>query len=46
MLLLILKIGSIMDAGFEQIYVFYHPRVYEVGDIIDLIDCTVPDWSR
>lgn len=35
MLLLILKIGSIMDAGFEQIYVFYHPRVYEVGDIID-----------
>ncbi|CQR52014.1 Protein LplB [Paenibacillus riograndensis SBR5] len=34
-LLLILKIGSIMDAGFEQIYVFYNPRVYEVGDIID-----------
>lgn len=34
-LLLILKIGSMMDAGFEQVFVFYNPRVYEVGDIID-----------
>lgn len=34
-LLLILRVGSILDAGFEQIYVFYHPRVYQVGDIID-----------
>lgn len=34
-LLLILRIGSILDAGFEQVFVFYHPRVYEVGDIID-----------
>lgn len=34
-LLLILKVGSILDAGFEQVYVFYHTRVYEVGDIID-----------
>lgn len=34
-LLLILKIGAIMDAGFEQVFVFYHPRVYPVGDIID-----------
>lgn len=34
-LLLILKIGSILDAGFEQVFVFYHQRVYPVGDIID-----------
>ncbi|MBT2290606.1 sugar ABC transporter permease [Paenibacillus albidus] len=34
-LLLILRIGSILDAGFEQVFVFYHQRVYEVGDIID-----------
>ncbi|MCQ6557228.1 ABC transporter permease [Paenibacillus mendelii] len=34
-LLLILKIGHIMDAGFEQIYIFLNARVYEVGDIID-----------
>lgn len=34
-LLLILRVGSILDAGFEQIYVFYHPRVYPVADIID-----------
>ncbi|WP_223069787.1 ABC transporter permease [Paenibacillus caui] len=34
-LLLILRIGSILDAGFEQVFVFYHTRVYEVGDIID-----------
>lgn len=35
MLLLILKVGSIMDAGFDQIFVFYNARVYSVGDIID-----------
>lgn len=34
-LLLILRIGHIMDAGFEQIYIFLNARVYEVGDIID-----------
>jgi putative aldouronate transport system permease protein len=34
-LLLILRIGHILDAGFEQIYVFYNARVYEVADIID-----------
>ncbi|CAM3616804.1 ABC transporter permease [Marinicrinis lubricantis] len=34
-LLLILRIGHIMDAGFEQIYIFLNARVYESGDIID-----------
>ncbi|TBL81393.1 ABC transporter permease [Paenibacillus thalictri] len=34
-LLLILHLGKIMEAGFEQVYVFYNISVYEVGDIID-----------
>ncbi|TLS50110.1 sugar ABC transporter permease [Paenibacillus antri] len=34
-LLLILRIGSILDAGFDQVYIFLNARVYEVGDIID-----------
>ncbi|GAA3403223.1 ABC transporter permease [Paenibacillus hodogayensis] len=34
-ILLILRIGSMMQAGFEQIYVLYHPGVYRVSDIID-----------
>ena len=34
-LLLILKIGTIMDAGFDQIYNIYSVQVYPVGDIID-----------
>lgn len=34
-LLLILRIGHILDAGFEQIWIFYNARVYEVADIID-----------
>lgn len=35
MILLILRIGSLMEAGFEQIFVLYHPGVYRVADIID-----------
>lgn len=35
LLLLILRIGHILDAGFEQVYIFLNSRVYEVGDIID-----------
>ncbi|WP_409342085.1 ABC transporter permease [Paenibacillus sp. MBLB4367] len=35
LLLVILRIGHILDAGFEQIYIFLNARVYEVGDIID-----------
>ena len=33
--LLILRIGGIMQAGFEQIFVLYHPGVYGVADILD-----------
>jgi putative aldouronate transport system permease protein len=34
-LLLILRLGRMMNAGFEQIYVMYNPLVYSVGDILD-----------
>jgi putative aldouronate transport system permease protein len=30
-----LSLGSILDAGFEQVLVLYSPQVYESGDIID-----------
>jgi putative aldouronate transport system permease protein len=33
--ILILRLGNIMEAGFEQIFVLYHPGVYSVADIID-----------
>ncbi|WP_105618441.1 ABC transporter permease [Vallitalea okinawensis] len=33
--LLILRIGNLMQAGFEQIYVLYNPAVYRVSDILD-----------
>lgn len=32
---LLLKIGAILDAGFNQIFVLYSPAVYSVADIID-----------
>lgn len=32
---LILNIGSVMAAGFDQIYNTYNPMVYDVADIID-----------
>jgi len=35
LVLLILNMGGIMDAGFDQIFNFYDPATYEVGDIID-----------
>jgi putative aldouronate transport system permease protein len=34
-LLLIISLGYILDAGFDQIYIFYNPQVYQVADIID-----------
>ncbi len=34
-LLLIIRVGNILDAGFSQVYVFLNARVYDVGDIID-----------
>ena len=33
-MMLILRLGSIMDAGFSQILVMYNPTVYQTGDII------------
>ena len=34
-MLCIISAGSIMNAGFDQVYVFYNELVYETGDIID-----------
>ncbi|WP_274651328.1 ABC transporter permease [Paenibacillus humicola] len=34
-IMMIFNIGSLMNAGFDQIFNLYNPRVYEVGDIID-----------
>ncbi|PYI57316.1 ABC transporter permease [Paenibacillus flagellatus] len=34
-LLLILRVGNILDAGFDQVYIYLNATVYEVGDIID-----------
>ncbi len=35
MMLFLLKVGHILDLGFEQIYVFLTPVTFEVGDVID-----------
>ncbi len=34
-IMLILRVGTILSAGFDQVYMLYSPAVYEVGDIID-----------
>ncbi|WP_430081031.1 ABC transporter permease [Paenibacillus ferrarius] len=34
-LMLILRLGTILDAGFEQIYIMYNIQVYQKADIID-----------
>lgn len=34
-ILLLLKIGNVMDVGFEQVYIFLSPITYEVGEILD-----------
>ena len=31
----LLRLGGILDAGFEQIFILYSPMVYNVSDIID-----------
>ena len=33
--MLILNVGSIMDAGFDQVFNLYNSAVYQTGDIID-----------
>ena len=35
MILIILSMGSILSAGFDQVYVMGNSAVQEVGDIID-----------
>lgn len=35
MLLLVLALGGILNAGFDQVFVTYNPLVYSSGDIID-----------
>lgn len=34
-MMLILRVGSILNAGFDQIFVMYNANVYDVSDIID-----------
>lgn len=34
-ILLLLKIGNVLDVGFEQIYVFLSPMTYGVGEVMD-----------
>lgn len=34
-LLLILRLGQVLDAGFEQVYILYNSQVHDVADIID-----------
>jgi putative aldouronate transport system permease protein len=34
-IMLILRMSHILDAGFDQIFNLYNPKVYEVADIID-----------
>jgi putative aldouronate transport system permease protein len=34
-IMFILSLGNILNAGFEQVFMLYSPQVYEVADIID-----------
>lgn len=34
-LLMVLRLGTVLDAGFDQIYVMYNIQVYSVADILD-----------
>lgn len=34
-IMFILRVGGVMNAGFEQVYMMYSPNVYAVSDIID-----------
>lgn len=40
-ILLLLRIGDILDLGFEQVYMFLNPLVRETGEIIDTYIYTV-----
>lgn len=34
-IMLLLRVGGILNAGFEQVFTMYNPGVYDVADIID-----------
>ncbi|MCL6459791.1 MAG: ABC transporter permease subunit, partial [Gorillibacterium sp.] len=34
-ILLVLRMGSILDNGFEQVFLLYNPSTYEVADVIE-----------
>lgn len=34
-LMMVLSVGNVLQAGFEQVYNLYSPQVYSTGDIID-----------
>lgn len=34
-ILFVLRLGSVLDVGFEQIFVLYNPLVYDVADVIE-----------
>lgn len=33
-IMLILKVGYLLDVGFEQIFIMYNPAVYDVSDVL------------
>lgn len=35
MVMLVLRLGGLLSAGFEQILIMYNPSVYDVADVID-----------
>jgi len=36
-LIAVLSLGSVLTAGFDQIFNLYNPQVYETGDILDTL---------
>lgn len=36
-LLTVLGLGNVLNAGFDQIYMMYSPQVYETGDVLDTL---------
>lgn len=34
-ILLILRLGSILEVGFEQVFILYNPSVYDVADVLE-----------
>jgi len=36
-LMMVLSLGDVMNAGFDQVFNLYNPLVYETGDIIDTL---------